>query len=124
MLAANLKAQSYQLEATIPFAFNVDKKACPAGEYSVNRSAGDSYSILRNSHGACSLLVANSETLEGKGSPRLVFNRYGEKYFLSEIWSDQTTGSRLAPGKLEKESRDEVRHSQIAKTTLTLESKR
>jgi hypothetical protein len=124
MLATSLKAQSFKLETTIPFAFNVDKKACPAGEYSVNRSASDSYSFLRSSEGGCSILIANTQAVEGKGSPRLTFNRYGEKYFLSEIWSDASRGLRLPAGKLEQETREKVRRAEIAKVALPLESKR
>ena len=38
----------------------------------------------------------------GKSNPRLVFHRYGEQYFLAEIWNGDFTGRQLMRSSKEK----------------------
>ncbi|HEX8175407.1 MAG TPA: hypothetical protein VF543_09830 [Pyrinomonadaceae bacterium] len=102
MLAVSLvsltaQAQSAnQLKASIPFSFIIGNQTLPAGEYTVkyvNQSSGKSALLFKSVDGRTSRIVnmntAQANRAEMKAS--LVFNQYGESYFLSEVWtgSDQ-----------------------------------
>ena len=76
--------------ATIPFEFNVGYKTMPAGEYSVQvvATAGDALMIKSADDPVSALRLSEATSREKKQShARLIFNRYGEKYFLSEVWN-------------------------------------
>ncbi len=76
--------------AKIPFNFTVCREELPAGKYTVFRASSTSTNVLaiRSEDGrsmdlACTQDVKSPEVVtEGK----LVFNRYDDQYFLSEVW--------------------------------------
>ena len=86
--------------ASIPFEFSVGYKTLPAGEYTVRviATAGDGL-LIQNDDGTDSVFRL-SEATQGKAKDkshaRLVFHRYGERYFLSEVWNgSDDIGRRL-----------------------------
>jgi len=98
------KAQSlqYRLTANIPFDFTVADKKFQAGEYSVVRadpSAGDT--ILRISskdgHANINRWTIPVIKLTNEGKARLVFHRYGDEYFLVQIWPAASNTGRSLP---------------------------
>ncbi len=91
--------------ADIPFGFQVKDKAMPAGAYSVNETPNRGVLQVRNEQTGASIMVmapvANAGKAEGS---KLVFNRYGDRYFLSQIWFEgEGVGHGLGTGRLEKE---------------------
>jgi len=109
---AQCGAQQNAMTVNIPFAFEVGNKLLPAGEYQVRRvSSGDeTVQLIRQSDGEASTIVLTMAVERtGKApSPSLVFNRYGNDYFLREIWTGNTQGRLLHKSAREKE---------LAKTT-------
>lgn len=101
----SLGAQSIRLQATIPFEFRAGEQLLPAGEYTLTHAAG--VLTLRGQTGPMKgaiLLVRNTQSGSNGASNKLVFNRYGEDYFLSRVWqSGDNTGLAVTPGKIEKE---------------------
>jgi len=78
--------------ANVPFEFTVDHTTMPAGQYEIQTSA-QAPILLRSADANC---YFNSSPLNWTAEkPELVFNRYGDRYFLSVV----TTGyfSREAP---------------------------
>jgi hypothetical protein len=92
---ASAGAQSLRLKVEIPFVFQAGEKALPAGTYLVERR-GDAIHIFDgNGHGSFVLAhaVANQAV---RGGDTLIFNRYGETHFLSEVrWSEYANARRL-----------------------------
>ena len=98
------KAQrlDYGLRANIPFAFTVGNQTMPAGRYSFERAeANDSDFVLR-----VSSLTARSTTFHNTvpvttQKPRdkgiLIFHRYGDHYFLFQVWSAAALTGRSLP---------------------------
>jgi hypothetical protein len=85
--------------ADIPFEFSVGYKALPAGEYAVKTvtTAGNGL-IIQSADGNTSALRLSQETerMKDKTHARLVFHRYGERYFLAEVWNGvDRTGRQL-----------------------------
>ncbi|HTT20844.1 MAG TPA: hypothetical protein VMG82_18055 [Candidatus Sulfotelmatobacter sp.] len=100
-------AQTIHEEADIPFSFIINGATLPAGEYSV-KSADVTGKVLLisdlNSH-TNNLILANS-CRSGKVATKdkLVFHRYGDRYFLNQIWvAGNDAGHELPTSRREKE---------------------
>jgi len=107
--AISVSAQSERSKITnIPFDFIVGEKTLPAGEYTVepNRSDFDKVWLVQSRDGRTSALfttmpVRASETQE---KAKVVFHKYGDQYFLSQIWTPgDATGRELLMLRLERE---------------------
>jgi hypothetical protein len=90
VLALPAAAQTFRLNADIPFAFTVQGKTLPAGEYTIASNGSEEYMELRNVQSkegvlAIGMPVGSSKTLEVAAS-KLVFQRYNDRYFLAEVW--------------------------------------
>lgn len=79
------------LTVDVPFEFVAGGMNLPAGRYDVFHVMSPNWILLKNTdaHSTAVLLVHVSSPLMGQSSPKLVFNRYGEKYFLSQVWTER-----------------------------------
>ena len=79
---------SKQMNARIPFAFNVGSKTLPAGEYTVkvlNPNSDRSVLQIRSKDGRLSALVqTNGIKSDNADAAKLVFNRYSDTYFFAQ----------------------------------------
>lgn len=86
VLLTSAFAQQTTVRASIPFAFTVGQQTLPAGDYLISMNGP---AMLRVAHlggpDAVGLMAAPINGVE-KVSPRLIFHRYGEKYFLAQVW--------------------------------------
>jgi hypothetical protein len=106
VLAAPAVAQQSHYTIQVPFPFHVDARVLPAGEYSVGIAARGAVQIHGMDHNANATFGAprvngSSHGLQDEG---LVFHRYGQQYFLSQVWfggGDQ--GYALAVSRTERE---------------------
>ena len=88
MSVASADAQDARLAAHIPFAFRVGSSTLPVGDYSLERVGQAQYVwLIRNDQGnpAVFALARIEGTNEEGGFAKLVFKRYGDTYFLSQI---------------------------------------
>lgn len=110
-VSANAQARANKVVANVPFEFSVGYKAMPAGEYSVETivSAGNGL-LIQSTDGKISALRLSDATnrINDKSQPRLVFHRYGERYFLAEVWNGANTGRRLAQSQEESAIESEL----------------
>jgi len=90
-------AQTIRLKADIPFQFVVGETILPSGEYTI-RSINTNQVLAISGAGQKSVMFITNAC----GSPRksaqtkLVFARYGDRYFLSEMWTEgNSTGRKL-----------------------------
>jgi hypothetical protein len=106
--------------ADIPFAFTVSNHTLPAGRYIVTRPSQKFLRIF-NSQNQGTFALTNR--VEGKAaqSGKMVFHRYGNAYFLSEVWvSGSRTGRKVVQSRSEKElagrrTKMEIAELQIAR---------
>ena len=106
-LAGLAQAQSpLRLRATIPFAFYAGETLMPAGQYQVERAANGVMRIVCQ-EARKSVLVNTfgvSQRFREEAHARLVFNKYGEAYLLSEMWwQDQQEGRKTFTSPIERE---------------------
>ena len=87
---ASANGQSRNVKADIPFEFAVGDQALPAGEYAVRSAttAGDALMIRAENAKSSAVRLTNPiEDKRNRGQVKLVFHRYGERYFLAEVWT-------------------------------------
>jgi hypothetical protein len=94
LAAANAQAQSANREQTanIPFSFTVGDKTFAAGSYTVelvNPRTDPSPLVIKSETGRSKKVVLTNpvRTAKAQASARLVFNRYGDQYFLAQVWT-------------------------------------
>lgn len=119
----SLSAQQ-TLEAKVPFGFWVGRTFMPAGVYTADHSHNGSVLLIRSADWKSSALVIANAVHAPKGfqtTGKMVFNRYGETYFLSQVWRpgyDQ--GRQLAPTSAERELASAARHAGIESASVPL----
>jgi hypothetical protein len=96
------KAQSlvYGLRANIPFDFKVGDKTFSAGRYAVNRVQQDDAVIKVSSlEGKASTFrgTISVTTDKTRNKAILVFHRYGDQYFLAQVWPAGASIGRELP---------------------------
>jgi hypothetical protein len=101
-VSANAQSLNYRLTANIPFEFSVAGQKLPAGKYWVNRAQignGDAVVQIRSTDGHQNItrLTIPVSVLNPAKDGSLVFHRYGDDYFLSEIWPAGGQTGRVLP---------------------------
>ena len=107
----SVQAQSlqYRITATIPFEFSVGDKKLEAGKYSFGRArqgSDDTLLSVDDQTGHWKAIGASTavQTLVTRQRPRLIFHRYGDQYFLFQVWSaGASTGRQFLKSKQERE---------------------
>jgi hypothetical protein len=79
------------LKVNIPFEFTVGGMHLPAGEYTLLHIGGSNTIMLRNAegHGEALVRVSVSQVNPEDAATMLTFTKYGNKVFLSQIWTEQ-----------------------------------
>jgi len=88
MLALPICAQVATIEATIPFAFAAGNATLSAGTYAVTFPPSTFLATLVGSDRHTHIVGGWTRGASGQ-APALIFHRYGNQYFLSEIRSGQ-----------------------------------
>ena len=102
-----------QFTADIPFDFHVGGEQLPAGEYTIrclNPSSDVKVLQLRKTDGESSVMLhTNSIIGRINRKSRLVFNRYGNQYFLSQAWLvSESLGMQAVKSRQEKATSKEM----------------
>jgi hypothetical protein len=99
-------AQSTPLaQVNIPFAFQTPLQTLPAGTYRINRESAQL--VLLQGPGAAQGFVEMNGAIKSHAPNHgyLVFDRYGDKYFLRQIWTAESKDGLECPkSHAEKES--------------------
>jgi len=77
-------AQGHAVRATVPFDFTVGDKLLPAGTYEIWSPSTDRIEVQNRDRHVAMLVTTTYDSHESRNST-LVFDRYGDQYFLSEI---------------------------------------
>jgi hypothetical protein len=102
LLATSVAAQtSQELVANIPFSFTVCQEQLPPGKYKVRpvTSANPRVVLIATENNRAIEMICTHDVQSKKPATTgsLIFNRYGDRYFLSELWvQGETTGRQLA----------------------------
>jgi hypothetical protein len=121
MAHTGASAQS-KLVATIPFDFTVGQNKLPAGTYEINNV--DPHAMLlscQQNHKRVITILTSTEEVR-KNPDKLIFNKYGDQYFLSEVHGDYgATEWNFGVSKLEKRVRvEEAARASQQKTMVAM----
>jgi len=127
---ASANAQlSIPIRARIPFDFNVGDKKLPAGEYTFSRLSvvSDSKVMLVRGVGVGVLQSTfDAEVLRPKNESRLVFHKYGDQYFLEQIWTGgEQEGTELPESRGERTIQRQLaqtQHSNMSGKVMRVET--
>jgi hypothetical protein len=88
---ASAQLPGTRMSAQIPFAFNVGEQTLPAGTYQVRRIGDNPYTLyIQNVDDRREVVIFITDLVDERDSilhNELVFNRYGDVYFLAKITS-------------------------------------
>lgn len=100
-----------RVEVNIPFEFSAGKTTLAPGVYTIKRMSGNLVS-LRNVENESSVILnapVNLSSTDAEATERLVFSKYGDQYFLAQIWLTVDSGRQVfTEKKTEKPERIEL----------------
>jgi len=120
------KAQSVgrTLVATIPFQFMVGSQTLPAGEYSVRRVNSTTLQLQTRDGSASTLVQVSYIPGKMRDQAVLIFNRYGNKYFFAEAWTDgEIDGMKAVKSRSERAAQKEIAGLKPRTETVALRSR-
>lgn len=107
---AAAQSSSTVAEANIPFAFQAGNGLMPAGKYRVVRESTSLVLLSGPSHAEEFVIVHDAYATKTPSNGKIVFHRYGDKYFLSQIWTQgNSNGLESSKTRAEKEAMKETR---------------
>jgi hypothetical protein len=122
-MASTRVAQAQELlVVNIPFDFVAGNMTLPAGEYSIKVSAPERTLLLIDHKDAAASSFLNTDavaTTEIQTESKLIFNRYGGRYFLSQVWTEgNSRGRQLSKSAREKEMAQNAKIETQGQVTL------
>jgi hypothetical protein len=93
------------VRADIPFAFSVNNQVLPAGTYEIVQNDNTGMLTIRNQETRRSTIFSVNTPQERRipAAAKLTFNRYGDQYFLSQVWA-WDTGRAVRMSRTEREA--------------------
>jgi hypothetical protein len=99
----------------IPFAFTVANYTLPPGRYVVTRMNETTLRIFNSHKQGTVVLTTGVQSKTVQDASRMVFHRYGDTYFLSEVWGAASgTGRKIFQSRAEKNLRGKRAEMEIA----------
>ena len=118
LMSAAAQAQTTHLTISVPFEFTAGNVQLPAGEYEVTAVGpwgGPTLSVHNvNSNAGTLVLSTSCRSHKPTADAKLVFQRYGQQYFLAEVWNrNSSLGNQIRVNSRQtqlarNQSRDEV----------------
>ena len=107
------------MKINIPFLFSADNHTLPAGTYYVRTVTPERSIALVSTDGKHSLVVNDMPNYAGDPSSdsRLVFQKYGNEYFLTQVW---TSGDNVARNLLISKRQYEIARGSSRPTSTTV----
>lgn len=122
LTSVSAAAQSDRSRTTnIPFSFVVGGETLPAGEYTVGPNRRDYEKVWlvqsRDGHAGALFATMSVRASETQEKGKLIFHKYGDQYFLSQIW---TPGNQSGRELLMPRLKRELAKSGIDRQTIVL----
>jgi hypothetical protein len=100
-------AQQPAIKANIPFSFTVGNTWMPAGEYTISSPLRQVVRLQNVDRAKTATIVSSQSFHESSSGSKLVFDKYGDQYFLHRVLCPSVTSLNLTvpQGKAEKQAR-------------------
>jgi len=95
------------IRVDVPFDFIADHSTLPAGKYTIQSAGATLNGVIRitSDDGKASVFLSthSAQSLRSKDETVVIFHRYGDQYFLFQIWAvGDTIGSELPKSSVER----------------------
>jgi hypothetical protein len=120
LTAGSAIAQDHAVKATVPFNFNVNGHSLPAGNYTLGTEITSPLilNITDREKGVHAMAMTQPSAGGDKQTNVMVFHRYGNQYFLTEIRADASSlNVRIPTSKEEKRARAQVEQAGLRTTS-------
>ncbi|HKU73451.1 MAG TPA: sigma-70 family RNA polymerase sigma factor [Pyrinomonadaceae bacterium] len=121
-VSAQAQTLQYRLTADIPFEFSVSDQKLPAGKYWISRAqeaSGDTVLQIQSTDGKSTTNRFSIPvfTFNPKKRGELIFHKYGDQYFLSQVWpAGGGTGRAFAKTHAERTLERDARNNVVGAT--------
>jgi hypothetical protein len=100
MIAAQVVKAQDPVVVNIPFEFVAGKLTLPPGEYRIEKLEQGSAAVVLHRvdrTGSALVMTLPAWATVPASDAKLVFNKYGNRYFLSQYWSAGSSNGRIIP---------------------------
>jgi hypothetical protein len=106
-VVGTVSAQDHTMKANIPFDFSVGNTWMPAGEYTISSPLREIVEVRSADLTRTAEIVSSPSHNESRSGSKLVFDKYGDQYFLRHVLCSSVASLNLdvPQGKVEKEAR-------------------
>jgi hypothetical protein len=97
------------LKCDVPFDFTVGKVTLPAGAYTIKSMNSPAELLIKSADGRAAAWVFTIpiQAAAIQEQSQLVFNRYGDRYFLAKVWkTGEMVGDELIKSRAERQLAD------------------
>lgn len=111
---ARAQFEGHTMAVNVPFGFELGSKHLPPGRYIITRPLTDLLEIRSGSQAAM-ILMHDGQSYKPTNTSKVVFDRYGDHYFLRQIWfaPQDNTYMECPESKAEKQAK----RSELASAT-------
>jgi hypothetical protein len=128
LTVTSVHAQGLTMSVTIPFDFAVGDKTLPAGEYYFQRTMDNSRVVtqIRSRDKTLSIYLPQTHPVQDlnvqlDSKSKLVFNKYGDQFFLSQVWVlERRIGEELPKTSQERRNQREIAGRAGKPETITI----
>lgn len=107
--AAAVQAQTSDTVTDVPFAFVIGGESMPAGTYRVSHLPHQLNVFQISSLRQTAIVISQPEGPDNRdNSPRLLFHRYGDQYFLREIRLPGNTAFSIPQSRQERDAEERI----------------
>ena len=85
--SASAQSSTSLAVVNIPFAFQTERQTLPAGMYRIDRQSGNLIRLEGPGHAGGFVMTHDAINAHPSDHGTIVFDRYGDKYFLHQIWT-------------------------------------
>jgi hypothetical protein len=125
-VSANAQCGGIALIAKIPFQFSTGKATLPAGEYLVKCLDANRSQLVFQSTAGKAAVIMPMILVSGRAQrgTRLVFHRYGHRYFFVQAWAGGSNGLELPTTRAEDAAARELAGIEPQRETIALTAHR
>ncbi len=90
ILGATPSQAQVLMKAQVPFSFKAGAGTLPGGDYNISETSMTSEVVLLSAgkRGVQLVMPNNTASRSDVSGSKLIFHRYGDEYFLAEIWTN------------------------------------
>jgi hypothetical protein len=95
---------AHEVRANVPFDYKVGNTTMKAGNCSIKPAGNADALAIRGEGSGTALSLSRMVSSKPAATTKLVFHKYGDEYFLAQIWIEgDATGRELPKTRVEKE---------------------